>query len=67
MCENAALGWQKSRYPTTAENFGTIQTDKGQPESSGCGGIVFALSDGSDPVTFVVYGTRREIAKCICG
>lgn len=53
--------------PTTTKNFDTIETDKGQPESSGCGGIVFALSDGSNPVTFVVYGTRREFAKRICG
>ena len=67
MCESAALVWQKSSIPTTAENFGIIQVDKGQPESSGCGGIVFALSDGSNPVTFVVYGTQREIAQRICG
>jgi len=35
-------------------NFATIQVDKGKPESSGSGGIVFAISDGSDPVTFVL-------------
>ena len=52
---------------TTVENYGTMRVDKGQPESSGCGGIVFALSDGSNPVTFVISGTRREIAKRICG
>ena len=58
MCGNTAFGWKKNPIPTTAENFDTICDDKGQPESSGRGGTVFALSDGSNPVTFVVYDTR---------
>lgn len=58
MCGSATrLGSQKGSLPTAAENFGTICRDKGQPESSGCEDIVFALSDGSNPVAFVVYGT----------
>ena len=43
-----------SRPAATGENFGTIFIDEGQPESSGWGGVVFALSDGSNPVTFVI-------------
>ena len=52
----------RSSISTTAENFGAISCDEGRSASSGCGGVVFALSDESNHVTFVVYGTRREIA-----
>lgn len=37
-----------------------IYHDDGQPESSGRGGIVFALSDGSNPVTFVIKEMKNQ-------
>ena len=45
-----------------------MRRQKRKLESSGCGGIVFALSDRSDPVTFdvtFVQGARQEHYKLL--